>query len=217
MSVPADAGRPAVDATSPRRSRARSEVSNIDPTAAFPFGHGLSLHELRLGRPRRRHRPTIATDGTVDRARSPSQHRRRAPAPRSCSSTCTTRSRSVVRPVQRLIGYARVDLDAGEQPTVVVRRARRPRLVHGSRRPTHRRAGERRAELRLGRAATCRSRTPCGSSEMCANSITRGACSPTSRSRPWSRHPSSTERAASPAGDPLSGRRCRATARPTVD
>ena len=71
-------------------ARPRTDVSNIDPTAAFPFGHGLG-YTVRLGvlqggrRDRDRHRRRAST------AAAPCATPATGRAPTSCSSTCTTR------------------------------------------------------------------------------------------------------------------------------
>ena len=39
----------------------RTEVSSVDPTPAFPFGHGLSLHDVRVDR-----RAPAATEWPTD-------------------------------------------------------------------------------------------------------------------------------------------------------
>ena len=84
---------PAVDLPRRRRWARRSEVSNVDPTPLFPFGHGLSYTAGDVGAtsspaPRRRGRPTAALRRRGDAA----QRREPARRPRSCRSTCTTRS-----------------------------------------------------------------------------------------------------------------------------
>ena len=68
-----------------------SEVSNVDPTPLFPFGHGLTYttFEWEARRPPSRpsSRPTAPPTSN-----SPSATPAAGRAPRSCSSICTTRS-----------------------------------------------------------------------------------------------------------------------------
>jgi beta-glucosidase len=115
---------PAVGASQPHTYLAaplgqRNEVSNVDPTPLFAFGHGLSYapvawDEVTLNSP-----SLWSTEG-------------------SCRLSVTLRNEShrdssevvqvylhdpvaeVVRPVQRLIGTARVDLAAGQSCTVLM-------------------------------------------------------------------------------------------------
>ena len=98
VSVPRTAGGQPSTYLAPRSGH-RTEVSTIDPTPLFPFGHGLSYTEFAWsevhvdGRPRR---TGVAATGRVRHVGSVSVSVRSAtsatgPAPRSCSSTCTTR------------------------------------------------------------------------------------------------------------------------------
>ena len=120
-----DASRPPTSA--PPLAR-RSAVSSVDPTALFPFGHGLSYAPVTwvdvTSSRRRRGRPTapyeVASRCTTSTTGRP---------PRSCRSTCTTRA-EVVRPVQQLSPSTRVDLGAGREPHGDVHPARGPDLVH---------------------------------------------------------------------------------------
>lgn len=95
----------------------RNDVSNIDPTPAYAFGHGLGYTEFEWSDAAASAR-AIATDGSVEVS----------------VSVHNTGSRdgvevvqlylhdpvaSVVRPVQRLIAYARVTLPAGATARVI--------------------------------------------------------------------------------------------------
>ncbi|WP_417617419.1 glycoside hydrolase family 3 N-terminal domain-containing protein [Nocardiopsis mangrovi] len=105
----------------------RSDVSSVDPTPLFPFGHGLSYTRFTWSDPR------------VDGAPVPAGHpgpRREVPTDGRVTVGCTVRNDGprpgsetvqlyledpvarVVRPVRRLIGYARVELDPGAERRV---------------------------------------------------------------------------------------------------
>jgi len=93
----------------------RNSVSNIDPTPAYPFGHGLSYSSFEwsdLGVSAKRFsdavevRVRIANTSELDGSEVVQLFLHDPVA-------------SVVRPVQRLVSYARVDLAAGEEATVV--------------------------------------------------------------------------------------------------
>jgi len=117
VSVPAHPGaQPSTYLAAPLA--ARTEVSNLDPTAAFAFGHGLGYSTFEWTA--LDHGPaSISTDGTaLVRLRV-----------RNTSDLAGTEIvqlylhdpvASVVRPVQRLIGYTRLDLAAGESMDVAI-------------------------------------------------------------------------------------------------
>ncbi|MGV9898671.1 fibronectin type III-like domain-contianing protein, partial [Streptomyces tendae] len=87
-------------------------VSNVDPTPAFAFGHGLSYTRFDW------------TDLTVDEQEAPTDGEfRLAFTVRNTGERSGTEVvqlylhdpvASVVQPVQRLVGHARVDLEPGE-------------------------------------------------------------------------------------------------------
>ena len=89
-----------------------TEVSNIDPTAAFAFGHGIGYAAFDWTA--LDHGPaSIPVDGTATvtvRVRNAGE---RAGA-EVAQVYLTDPVASVVRPVRRLIGFARVDLEPGE-------------------------------------------------------------------------------------------------------
>ncbi|WP_312038261.1 beta-xylosidase/alpha-l-arabinosidase [Streptomyces galbus] len=89
-----------------------SEVSNVDPTAAFPFGHGLSYtrfvwSDLAVDA------DTTGTDGEVTLAFTVRNAGER-PGTEVVQLYLHDPVASVVQPVQRLVGFTRVPLRAGE-------------------------------------------------------------------------------------------------------
>ena len=111
VSVPASAGvHPSTYLAAPLERR--NGVSNIDPTARYPFGHGLTYTVFEWegaggGA------SEIATDGEADvrvRVRNAGER----PGVEVVQLYLHDPVASVVRPVQRLVGYARVELEPGE-------------------------------------------------------------------------------------------------------
>jgi beta-xylosidase len=89
----------------------KSGTSNLDPTSCYPFGHGLSYtafdwSELTAAR-------SAPTDGTLEVGLTVRNTGQRAGV-EVIQLYLHDPVASVVRPVNRLIGYARVPLDAGE-------------------------------------------------------------------------------------------------------
>jgi beta-xylosidase len=117
VSVPAHAGsQPSTYLAAPLGGP--SEVSNVDPTAAFPFGHGIGYStfewsDLVTGS------DEMSVDGSVALHFS-----LRNTSDRDGVEVVQVYLHdpvaSVVRPVQRLVGYLRVDLAAGEATNVTV-------------------------------------------------------------------------------------------------
>jgi len=110
VSVPATPGaQPSTYLAAPLARR--NEVSNIDTTAAFAFGHGLGYSSFEWTE--LEHGPaTIPTDGTATlglRVRNTSARAGTEIVQLYLHDPVA----SVVRPVQRLVGYLRVDLEAG--------------------------------------------------------------------------------------------------------
>jgi beta-glucosidase len=98
----------------------RSDVSTVDPTALFPFGHGLSYAPATWLDVARRSAERWPTDGEIEIAVTL----------RNVADVATTEVvqvylhdpvAEVARPVQQLIGYARVDLAAATTRTVSLR------------------------------------------------------------------------------------------------
>ncbi|WP_435613409.1 beta-glucosidase family protein [Streptomyces sp. bgisy159] len=95
-----------------------SEVSNVDPTAAFPFGHGLSYtrfvwSDLTVDA------DTAPTDGEVTLAFTVRNAGER-PGAEVVQLYLHDPVASVVQPVQRLVGFTRVVLRAGESRRIRV-------------------------------------------------------------------------------------------------
>ena len=94
----------------------RSGTSNIDPTARYAFGHGLSYTSFEwdeLSVPVTR----VPTDGSLSVGLTVRNAGQRAGV-EVIQLYLHDPVASVVRPVNRLIGYARVPLDAGESVSV---------------------------------------------------------------------------------------------------
>lgn len=91
-------------------------VSNIDPSSAFPFGHGLSYTTFDWT-PLVAEAAQLATDGAVEVSVTVTNAGERTGA-EVVQLYLHDPVAEVPRPVQRLIGYARVPLAAGERATV---------------------------------------------------------------------------------------------------
>jgi beta-xylosidase len=115
VSIPADAGaQPTTYLASPLAQR--TEVSNIDPSAAFPFGHGLSYTTFEWT-PVILSTGEVATDGAVELALQVTNTGDR-PGADVVQLYLHDPVAEVARPVQRLIGYARVAVDPGQTAQV---------------------------------------------------------------------------------------------------
>lgn len=110
VSIPADPGaQPTTYLASPLARR--NEVSNIDPSAAFPFGHGLSYSTFTWSEAEV-DRAVIRTDGSTGLRMRVTNAGDRAGAD-IVQLYLHDPHAEVARPVQKLIGYARVHLDPG--------------------------------------------------------------------------------------------------------
>ncbi|ROP35157.1 beta-glucosidase [Saccharothrix texasensis] len=99
----------------------RTEVSNVDPTHAFPFGHGLGYDTFTWSPVRLTSGDgPWATDGEVEVELDV-----RNPGPRAGADVVQLYLHDpvaqVTRPVVRLVGYARVELAAGASARVAFR------------------------------------------------------------------------------------------------
>jgi beta-glucosidase len=98
----------------------RSDVSTVDPTPLFPFGHGLSYAPLTWSTIERISPPEWPTDGTCEIAVTLTNDT-------ACASGEVVQvylhdpTAEVVRPSQQLIGAARVDLAPGQRARVTFR------------------------------------------------------------------------------------------------
>lgn len=118
VSIPADpSGQPGTYLSAPLGLR--SEVSTVDPSPAFPFGHGLGYGEFTWSRPRVSD-PTWPTDGAVEVELDV-----RNPGDLAGSDVVQLYLHDpvaqVTRPVVRLVGYVRVPLEPGASARVVFR------------------------------------------------------------------------------------------------
>ncbi|WP_083709393.1 glycoside hydrolase family 3 N-terminal domain-containing protein [Leifsonia sp. ALI-44-B] len=88
-----------------------TEVSNIDPTAAYPFGHGLSYGAFEWSNVEVA-KTFVPTDGTI-RLSVEVRNASEQSGADVVQVYLHDPVADVVRPVQRLIAFARVELDAG--------------------------------------------------------------------------------------------------------
>ena len=114
VSIPADpGGQPGTYLSAPLGRR--TDVSSVDPTAVFPFGHGLSYTSFSWSA--RATGDDWATDGdaTVEVLVTNTGDRAGADVVQLYLHDPVAQ---VTRPVVRLVGYARVDLEPGESALV---------------------------------------------------------------------------------------------------
>jgi beta-xylosidase len=119
VGIPGDpSGQPGTYLTAPLGRR--SEVSNVDPTHAFPFGHGLGYDTFTWLPVRAAGDGTWATDGEVELeldVRNPGTR----PGADVVQLYLHDPVAQVTRPVVRLVGYARVELAGGATARVTFR------------------------------------------------------------------------------------------------
>ena len=113
---PAGGSQPATYLASPLAQR--SQVSSVDPTPIFPFGHGLSFAPASWLRLERRSEATWPTDGTASLAVT---LRNDAPVPTAEVVQVYLHDpvAEVSRPAQQLIAAQRVELAPGSTQTAV--------------------------------------------------------------------------------------------------
>nr|WP_228484569.1 glycoside hydrolase family 3 N-terminal domain-containing protein [Microbacterium cremeum] len=115
VSIPASAGaQPGTYLAAPLAQR--TGVSNVDPGAAFPFGHGLSYTTFDWT-PLEGDASAVPVDGALTLRLRVANAGERAGAD-VVQLYLHDPVASVVQPVQRLIGYARVELEAGASADV---------------------------------------------------------------------------------------------------
>lgn len=112
VGVPARPDSPPATYLAPRLAR-RSEVSTVDPTPLFCFGHGLSYTRFEWDAPELRSNTEVAPDGTVEAAVRVRNVGSR-PGVEVVQLYLHDPVASTVRPVQRLVGYAKLRLGPGE-------------------------------------------------------------------------------------------------------
>ena len=116
VQIPGDAAGQPGTYLAPRLALRSDGVSNLDPSPAFPFGHGLSYTGFSIDSPQASD-TEIPVDGSVSlRVRVTNTGRRDGTAVPQLY--LTDHVASITRPIRQLIGFARVDLAAGESCTV---------------------------------------------------------------------------------------------------
>ncbi|WP_194912515.1 glycoside hydrolase family 3 N-terminal domain-containing protein [Catenulispora rubra] len=112
VQIPGDAaGQPGTYLASPLALKSDG-VSNIDPTPAFPFGHGLGYAGFQIGGTRAAE-DAVAVDGTINLLTTVTNTGRRA-GTAVLQVYLTDPVASVTRPVRQLLAFARVELEAGQ-------------------------------------------------------------------------------------------------------
>jgi beta-glucosidase len=94
----------------------QSALSNLDPSPAYPFGHGLSYTTFRLSRLRTDH-PSLAVDGRLGITVTVTNTGRRA-GTEVVQLYASDVLAQVTRPVRSLLAFAKVHLAAGAAATI---------------------------------------------------------------------------------------------------
>lgn len=117
VQIPGDAaGQPGTYLAPPLALKS-DRVSNIDPTPAFPFGHGLSYTDFRIADVRVAEDSVavaVAVDGTISVLATVTNTGSRA-GTAVPQLYLTDPVASVARPVRQLVAFARVDLAPGQR------------------------------------------------------------------------------------------------------
>jgi beta-xylosidase len=129
----------------------RSQVSTIDPTPLFPFGHGLSYAPVTWVRIRSSSPPQWPADGCC-RFTATLRNDATIPAAEVIQVYLHDPVAEVARPVQQLIAAARVDLPPGSTRTVQF--TVHADLTSYTGRAGHRQVDAGQVELRVGRSST---------------------------------------------------------------
>ncbi len=143
VGVPARPDSPPATYLAPELAR-RSSVSSVDPTARYVFGHGLSYTEFTWDAPELLSGPEVGPEGTVEvavRVRNTGDR----PGAEVVQLYLHDPVATAVRPVQRLVGFARLDAGPRRGPRGPLRHAGRPGRVRGRRRRMGRRGRDDRA------------------------------------------------------------------------
>ena len=106
-----------------------NEVTVVDPSPLFPFGHGLSYASATWGSVAATTGSRWDTDGTCELVVELANESN-LPVSEVVQVYLHDSVATVVRPVQQLVGVARLDLGAGGAAASPVRPACRPHLVH---------------------------------------------------------------------------------------
>ncbi|GAA5038678.1 beta-glucosidase [Thermocatellispora tengchongensis] len=116
VQIPATPGGQPYTYLHPPLADRQSALSNLDPTPAFPFGHGLSYTTFHIG-PLVADREQVPTDGAFT-ASVPVRNTGARRGAEVVQLYAADPVAQVTRPVRWLLGFAKVELDPGEQAEV---------------------------------------------------------------------------------------------------